>query len=1512
MPEIQGFKIGNTTYRFDSTPTEGHSGAVSSGGVKSYVDDGLATKQNNLTFDSTPTTGSTNPVTSGGVYSALATKQDTLTFDSTPTTGSTNPVTSGGVKSYVDDGLATKQNNLTFDSTPTTGSTNPVTSGGVKSYVDSLTSSQKGAANGLAELDANGKVPSSQLPSYVDDVLEYASTSNFPSTGETGKIYVAKDTNRTYRWGGSSYVEISASLALGETSSTAYAGDKGKEAYDLAAAALPMSGGTMTGNIAMGGNSITGLDSPDNSTDAATKGYVDTHYVAAGQRANTTLGDYATAEGSNTTASGDSSHAEGETTIASGEGAHAEGYQTTASGNDAHAEGNVTVAAGADSHAEGDSTHAGVLSSADRTWSSTKTYKHSDFVTYNGYTYRCIAAQATVGTFVNAEWTSYWGSHSHAEGHSTYALGEGAHAEGDSTTASGDYAHAEGQQAVASGDYAHAEGQQAVASGEGAHAEGWRATASGENAHAEGDSTAASGYAAHAEGSDTIANHAYQHVFGEYNTADPSAASANMRGTYVEIVGNGDAANSRSNARTLDWNGNEVLAGKLTVGDGPTNAMDVATKEYVDGVASSGAVTFDSTPTASSTNAVTSGGVYSSLATKQDTLTFDSTPTASSTNAVTSGGVYSALATKQDTLTFDSTPTASSTNAVTSGGVKEYVDGHYVTAGQQANATLGNRATAEGYDTTASGDYSHAEGVQVSSSGYASHAEGVQVSSSGYASHAEGYGTSANHRSQHVLGEYNIEDDSDSAAQFRGNYVEIVGNGASGRRSNARTLDWNGNEVLAGKLTVGDGPTNAMDVATKQYVDGHYVTAGRQANTTLGTNATAEGSNTTASGNSSHAEGNATTASKDYAHAEGYATFAGKDANAPAWESGTEYTTGDQVTYNNDIYMCLRTTTTAPSDTAYWTNDFGIGPHAEGYATHARGSYSHAEGGSTSANGLYSHAEGSSTHAFGNYAHTEGYNTTASGAMSHAEGNHTNAQGDYAHTEGWTSEASGESAHAEGNHTNASGRASHAEGMYTTASGYASHAEGFYAIANHAYQHVFGQYNASDPSTAEPTARGTYAEIVGNGTQEGRSNARTLDWDGNEVLAGKLTVGAGPTNNMDVATKQYVDSSDPGVIGDIKVSIGTLSEKWLSCTFTSRISEQDYPDLVSLLQVLNPPITTATQPTTSTYGSNSMMARGICLADNKVAFCCRGYDNSGEMHRPVVFSASYIAWTWDESRLTQTDNYDPEGICYNGEKWIVFGSEIDNGSYSPVIYVADAPTGVWTRYDVYAANESCRILAGAYKNNMLMLVGTNNGSIYCYVATGTNLTFTRYEIASATGTPKAVDYGNGYWAVLIGNNVWYTSNFSNWSSNTITSHNCKDICYGDGVWAVSGYQSSGGYGHVWYSSSINGAFSDAEIPLYTQSIDAIAYSNGAFVAMIVSTASVPGYVFSTDGCATFTRVTLKSSISSAQAFDLIADNTGVFYGCGMRAVWKIDQPHVGGLLPRITPDFGTAYIRALN
>ena len=115
------------------------------------------------------------------------------------------------------------------DNLTSTSENNPLSANqgrALKALVDS-----KQPAGDYATLEG-GRIPESQLPSYVDDVLEYPTMTQFPSPGEAGKIYVATDTNRQYRWSGTNYVEISKSLALGETAESAYRGDRGKTAYD--------------------------------------------------------------------------------------------------------------------------------------------------------------------------------------------------------------------------------------------------------------------------------------------------------------------------------------------------------------------------------------------------------------------------------------------------------------------------------------------------------------------------------------------------------------------------------------------------------------------------------------------------------------------------------------------------------------------------------------------------------------------------------------------------------------------------------------------------------------------------------------------------------------------------------------------------------------------------------------------------------------------------------------------------------------------------------------------------------------------------------------------------------------------------------------------------------------------------------------------------------------------------------------------------------------------------------
>lgn len=144
----------------------------------------------------------------------------------------------------------------------------------------------------------------------------------------------------------------------------------------------------------------------------------------------------------------------------------------------------------------------------------------------------------------------------------------------------------------------------------------------------------------------------------------------------------------------------------------------------------------------------------------------------------------------------------------------------------------------------------------------------------------------------------------------------------------------------------------------------------------------------------------------------------------------------------------------------------------------------------------------------------------ASGGFSHAEGTGTHANGDVSHAEGIFSVASAEGSHAEGRGGIASGNYSHTEGNETKSVGESSHAEGYQTIASGNSSHVQGKYNIEDSD-------GVYAHIVGNGTSStNRSNAHTLDWDGNAWFAGKVTVGA---DAEELATKSDVHTARPYV-----------------------------------------------------------------------------------------------------------------------------------------------------------------------------------------------------------------------------------------------------------------------------------------------------------------------------------------------------------------------------------------------
>lgn len=280
-----------------------------------------------------------------------------------------------------------------------------------------------------------------------------------------------------------------------------------------------------------------------------------------------------------------------------------------------------------------------------------------------------------------------------------------------------------------------------------------------------------------------------------------------------------------------------------------------------------------------------------------------------------------------------------------------------------------------------------------------------------------------------------------------------------------------------------------------------YVTKGKKYGTTVGNRATAEGHNTTASGDYSHAEGYNTTSTGQGSHVEGYYTAAyGSSSHAEGFSDNIVPETITSDSSKNDIITAWGTTK--------FTLSKGSSAHTEGWSNLALGSASHAEGKMTIANGNWSHTEGIGTETGEDGTHAEGWDTKATDYAAHSEGRSTVASGKNSHSEGYGTTASGESSHAEGSSTVASGNVSHAEGEGTFAAG---------------HQHVEGKYNEKDIVNK-------YAHVVGNGTSDTkRSNAHTLDWDGNAWFAGKISVGTiidvpTPFYANDLVTKKYVDN----------------------------------------------------------------------------------------------------------------------------------------------------------------------------------------------------------------------------------------------------------------------------------------------------------------------------------------------------------------------------------------------------
>ena len=604
-----------------------------------------------------------------------------------------------------------------------------------------------------------------------------------------------------------------------------------------------------------------------------------------------TIGSYAVTEGYNTKANGYSAHAEGYNSIASGDFSHVEGYSTTASNGKDHAEGYQTTASGGCAHAEGYGTTASGLDSH---------AEGSETTANNDYAHAEGNSTIASGRASHAEGgeTTAGGNYAHAEGYSTEAQGY-SHAEGGETKATGTYSHAEGYMTTASQGRTHAEGYHTTASGYNAHAEGYYTTASGTSSHAEGYYTTASGQESHAEGDNTIANHFAQHVFGQYNVADDSAAAASSRGNYIEIVGNGTGLSARSNARTLDWSGNEALAGKLTVGVAGVNSMDVATV---------GQLPTKTSDLTNDSGFITSSSLPVPLIGTTETIT----PT-QVLNALQAGRTIQITHTDDD---LDMTFVASYFNynpdfgMIMSNGIISMFGVHaFELAGTLSNDTweLHGSVLAEYSNIpTKTSDLTNDSGFIT---GY------TETDPVFTASAAHGISTTD-------ITNWN----SKQAALVSGTNIKTI----------------NGTSLLgSGNITISGGLQNLVDGSATGSVRGIGTTA-EDSSYTIGSYAVAEGNSTKAVGYGSHAEGADTIAFGDYSHVEGDTTTARGEAS---------HAEGHDTTAIRDYSHAEGDATTAS----------GFTSHAEGGVTTASGSASHAEGSNTTASGTSSHSQNERT-----------------------------------------------------------------------------------------------------------------------------------------------------------------------------------------------------------------------------------------------------------------------------------------------------------------------------------------------------------------------------------------------------------------------------------------------------------------------------------------------------------------------------------------------------------------------
>lgn len=563
------------------------------------------------------------------------------------------------------------------------------------------------------------------------------------------------------------------------------------------------------------------------------------------------------AEGYYTVASGyESAHSEGYTTVASGTNSHSEGYNTRATNNHAHSEGGNTLASGYASHSEGQQSQA--LGYANHVEGYYCVANGSDGAHAEG-----DHTEASGGSGAHAEGnnTKAIGSATHAEGWYSQATNTSAHSEGNYSAASGYIAHAEGDHTTASAESSHAEGINNTVSGRGSHVEGWMNEVSSlyahvegtrnkaieaEAQHVEGSGNTATGNQSHVEGAGNIVGGEEGHTegAGNYNISSMGhmEGSGNKSITYASINHTEGAGNYNYGVQSHVEGSGNTLSGSHSHNEGAGNQIH-GMKNHGEGggnlaftygshiegkhntvagfaIHAEGAFNMVGTTSASSISTYTFGANYAVGAIVGINNIYDPIDDESATpclyRCITAPGQCTASA----NVTMINPTSWSDSIAYTAGAVVIYRRGmysnnhigYYYCRADSPAGTLPTNGTywTKIYNylspfktTTSTGYYFVDPQSEIYGSAPIAHVTGTvpamwEVIDTPQSVHIEGFSNIALGNYQHVGGKYNVAD---------ANKALIIGNGSEVggvvTRSNALTLDWSGNLVVAGDITTG-------------------------------------------------------------------------------------------------------------------------------------------------------------------------------------------------------------------------------------------------------------------------------------------------------------------------------------------------------------------------------------------------------------------------------------------------------------------------------------------------------------------------------------------------------------------------------------------------------------------------------------------------------------------------------------------------------------------------------------